>query len=188
MKTIRLFLASSKELKAEREYFEQEIGRKNKLWHEKDFFLHLDIWEDLSARMQPSGSQSGYNEYVRQCDLVILLAYTKIGMYTEEEFETAFGQFQAKEKPFIFTYFKETEGNTDPSLQSFKDRLNSLKHFYASFADCHDLWNQFNKELDRLLLAGFVKNEWQRGIKVNNQGAEIKNQFNGGTFNNPTFN
>lgn len=159
MKTIRLFLASSKELKTEREHCEQEIGRKNKLWHEKGVFMHLDIWEDLSARLQPDGSQSGYNVYVRKADIFVLLAHTKVGMYTYEEFETAFGQFQATQKPFIFTYFKENEGNVDESLDVFKNKLSALGHFYSSFVNAHDLWIQFNKELDRLLLEDFERND-----------------------------
>jgi hypothetical protein len=82
-------------------------------------------------------------------------------MYTGEEFETAFGQFISTQKPFIFAYFKETEGiATDPSLAEFHQKLRDLKHFYSSFNDVHDLWNQFNKELDRLHKEGFTNNNW----------------------------
>jgi len=173
MKTIRLFLASSKELISEREHFEQQVGRKNKLWHDKGFFLHLDIWENLTARMQLNGSQSGYNEHVRMADMFVLLAHTKVGMYTEEEFETAFGQFKATQKPFIFIYFKEANGQSDPSLEAFKKKVGALKHFYAVFSNANDLWNQFNKELDRLLLEGFGKNEHKNdGGRTFNQQAE----------------
>ncbi len=57
MKKIRIFLASSNELKEEREKFEIEINRKGKLWIDNGVDLHLDIWEDLSARMSASRSQ-----------------------------------------------------------------------------------------------------------------------------------
>lgn len=190
MKTIRIFLASSNELKRERELFEIEIYRKCKAWFPKGIFLHLDIWEDLTARMSEDGSQSDYNKYVKNSELVVLLAHTKIGKYTEEEFDTAFGQFNEKQKPFVYTYFKEVEGETEPSLQTFKDKLSKLKHFYSPFADSNDLWNQFNKELERLEVNSFSKNEQvgKENTTVDNRGATIKNQFNDGTFNNPTFN
>ena len=55
MKKITLFLASSAELKPEREQFEIEIYRKCKAWFDRDIFLHLDVWEDLSARMAAEG-------------------------------------------------------------------------------------------------------------------------------------
>ena len=68
MKKIKIFLASSSELKTEREKFEIEIYRKCKAWFDKGVFLHLDIWEDMSARMSLAGSQSEYNKFVKDAD------------------------------------------------------------------------------------------------------------------------
>jgi hypothetical protein len=159
MKKIKLFLASSKELKPEREQFELEIYRKCKAWFDKDIFLHLDIWEDLSARMSVDGSQAEYNKYVQAADLFVLLAHNKVGMYTAAEFETAFGQFESTKKPFIFTYFKANPKAPDASLDEFKQKIHDLEHFYSPFTDFNDLWNQFNKELERLENNDFSENK-----------------------------
>ena len=156
MKKTKVFLASSNELTGDRQAFEREIYRKCKAWHGPGVFLHLDIWEDLPARMATTRKQDDYNQYVREADLFVLLAYSKVGMYTAEEFETAFGSFQSTRKPFIFTYFKETNGRpADPSLQRFKSKLRELGHFYSVYKDFNHLWVQFNKELDRMLLSDF---------------------------------
>lgn len=158
MRKIKIFLASSAELKPERDHFEQEIYRKCKVWFDRGVFLHLDIWEDLSARLSATGSQSEYNKFVESADLFVLLAYTKVGMYTAEEFSKAFGQFVSTKKPFIFTYFKKPDGvPTDPSLEEFHKKLLELKHFYSPFNDANDLWGQFNKELERLEADGFTE-------------------------------
>jgi hypothetical protein len=61
---INIFHASSNELKGERDQMEMEICRKCKAWFEKDIFLHLDIWEDMLARMSSTRSQSEYNKFV----------------------------------------------------------------------------------------------------------------------------
>ena len=159
MKKIKIFLASSNELIHEREQFEIQIYRKCKAWFNKEVFLHLDVWEDMSARMSKTGSQSEYNKYVKDADLFVFLAFSKVGMYTEEEFEKAFGEFQSKDKPFIFTYFKTPPDNKEDSLADFKEKLSELKHFYANFENFDSLWNQFNKELDRLELDGFTENK-----------------------------
>lgn len=159
MQKIKIFLASSNELKIDRDQFEIEIYRKCKAWFDSDIFLHLDIWEDLSARMSSGGSQSEYNKFVKEADLFVFLAYTKVGMYTAEEFEKAFGQFQSTEKPFIFTYFKTSDVPVDDSLDKFKEKLSELGHFYSPFKDNNDLWNQFNKELERLEINKFKKFE-----------------------------
>ena len=181
MKKIKLFLASSNELKNEREKFEIEINRKNKTWIDKQVFLHLDIWEDLTARMSATRSQDEYNIKVKEADLFVLLAYSKIGMYTAEEFETAFGAFRSTRKPFIFTYFKNIDSGTDSSLQLFKDKLKNLGHFYSPYSEFNDLWNQFNKELDRLLLSEFQEfkitddnTREQRSIKQGDKSVYIE--------------
>lgn len=155
MKKIKLFLASSNELKVEREKFEIEIYRKCKLWFEKGIFLHLDIWEDLPAKISPTKSQDEYNKVIKETDIFILLSFSKVGMYTAEEFETAFGFFQSTKKPFIYTYFKDIGSGADPSLTKFKNKLVGLEHFYSTYKDFNDLWKQFNKELDRMLVVDF---------------------------------
>lgn len=191
MKKIKIFLASSNELQSEREHFERKIYRKCKDWIDRGIFLHLDIWEDLSAHMAIDGSQSEYNKFVHAADLFVLLAYTKVGMYTAEEFATAFGQFQSTQKPFIFTYFKTPDSViTDSSLAEFHQKLQDLKHFYSPFKDENDLWGQFNAELDRLETDEFMefkRNAVDEKFIIDNQNASIKNQFIGGTFDKPTF-
>jgi len=139
MKKIKLFLASSAELKPDREKFELEIYRKCKAWYDKGIFLHLDIWEDLSARMSLTGSQAEYNKFVEAADVFLLLAYSKVGMYTAVEFEKAFGQFKSTKKPFIFTYFKTDPASPDASLDQFKQKLHDLDHFISPFTDSNDL-------------------------------------------------
>ena len=105
MKKVKIFLASSNELKTEREQFEIEIYRKCKLWYGKNIFLHLEIWEDLSARMSTTRSQDEYNKKIKEADLFVLLAYSKVGMYTKEEFEQAFGSFLSTKKTIYFYLF-----------------------------------------------------------------------------------
>lgn len=158
MKKINLFLASSNELEADRLLFEVEIYRKCKAWFNQGIFLHLDVWEDLSAAMSPTCSQDEYNKQVRAADVFILLAHTKVGMYTAEEFEQAFGQFSTTQKPFIFTYFKDLPTNisAEKSLDDFKEKLKSLGHYTSPYTDLNHLWNQFNKELDHLKMNQFA--------------------------------
>ena len=62
-----------------------------------------------------------------------MLFASKVGIYSEEEFETAFGQFKSTNKPFIFTYFKDSKINTGGankknlmSLSAFQETLREL--------------------------------------------------------------
>jgi hypothetical protein len=187
MRTIKIFLASSNELEADRQAFKLEIGSKNNSLKDMGVFLYLDIWEDLSTMMSQTRSQDEYNKQIGAADLFVLLAWNKVGKYTEEEFDVAYRLFKSSGKPSIFTWVKEPPQAAEPTLQTFKDKLSGLGHFPAFYKDAADLLLQFNKELDRLDLSSMGKIDDTAGIYVDNRGANIKNQFNSGTFNNPTF-
>ena len=160
MQKIKLFLASSFELKADRDQFEIFIYRKCKAWYDQGIFLHLDIWEDLSNAVAVAGSQSEYNQVIQGCDIFVLLAFNKVGMYTAEEFGKAFGQFSQTQKPFIFTYFKTPPTTQDrkdlQSLWAFQDQLQALKHFKTDYQTIEGLREHFGNQLDKLAASGFM--------------------------------
>ncbi|MDJ0706046.1 MAG: hypothetical protein QNJ46_22475 [Leptolyngbyaceae cyanobacterium MO_188.B28] len=161
MQKIKLFLASSSELKADREQFEIFIYRKCKAWFERGVFLYLDIWEDFLDVMAAGGLQSEYNKVIRDCDIFVLLAFNKVGKYTAEEFEQAFGQFSEVQKPFIFTYFKVPTTTTNrediQSLWAFEDKLKELKHYKTEYQNIEGLREHFGNQLDKLAADGFAK-------------------------------
>jgi hypothetical protein len=86
MQKIKLFLASSSELKEDREQFEIFLYRKCKAWFDRGIFLHLELWEDFLDAMATGGLQSEYNTALKDCDIFVLLAFKKVGKYTAEEF------------------------------------------------------------------------------------------------------
>jgi hypothetical protein len=163
MNKTKLFLASSSELKDDRQQFEIFINRKNMAWVEKGVFLELVIWEDFLDAVSQTRLQDEYNRAIRDCDLFVMLFFTKVGKYTEEEFETAFGQFKATNKPFIFTYFKDAPISTGAlddavlSLLQFKKKLGTLGHFYTVYKNVEDLQLKFGRQLDKLADSGFVE-------------------------------
>jgi hypothetical protein len=180
MQKIRIFLASSNELKADREQFEIAIYRKCKTLFDEGIFIHLDVWEDLSDAFSQTHSQDEYNKMVHEADIFVLLAYSKVGMYTAQEFEQAFGKFKAENKPFIFAYFKDDDNlkaskeNREnlQSLWDFQEKLSDLGYFYPSYKDSNDLIKQFiHEELERLRKNNFTKNE----NKGKPQNAESEN-------------
>lgn len=187
MRKIKIFLASSKELNEDRNLFEIEIYRKCQSWLEKEIFLDLQIWENMSAHMAAGGSQSEYNNVVKDSDLFVLLAYTKVGVFTEEEFTNAFDTYKAEKKPFIFTYFKETS-SAEESLEKFKQKLRAMKHYISPYKDFNDLWNKFNKELERLEVARFEKNEFASAATISSITGDKNINIQEGTGNSININ
>jgi hypothetical protein len=163
--TIRkIFLASSAELADHRREFEIAINRKNRLWIAEGIFLDLAIWEDSLDALSKTRLQDEYNREIRQCDVFVMLYRSKIGRYTEEEFATAVGQFQATSRPFIYTYFcdspddRATASADDlQSLHSFQEKLRALGHFQTRYTTTAELCAHFVAQLDKLAANGFVE-------------------------------
>ena len=74
MQKKKIFLASSSELKDDRQQFEIFINRKNKEWVDRGVFLELVIWEDFLDAMSQTRLQDEYNKAIKQmrsvCDVV----------------------------------------------------------------------------------------------------------------------
>lgn len=158
--TRKIFLASSAELKEDRRDFEIFLSRKNKDWVPKGAFLDLVVWEDFIDALSKARLQDEYNKAIRACDVFVMLFWTKVGKYTEEEFETAVGQFKSTNKPFVFTYFKDADpgpGGADASVAAFQKKLGAMGHFYTRYKNIEDLKYQFDRQLDKLAANGFVE-------------------------------
>jgi hypothetical protein len=158
MRTIRVFLSSSSDLADDRKEFEIFINRENKSLIGKKVFFELVVWEDFIDSMSRGRLQDEYNEAIRKCDIFVMLVFTKVGKYIEEEFEVAFGQFKATSKPLIFTYFKDAEISTASvdkkdlmRLWAFQDKLGALGHFFSVYKTTDDLKLAFNNQLAKLL-------------------------------------
>jgi len=129
MQVKKIFLASSAELKADREAFERMLARLNPQWRSRDITFDLIVWEDFIDAMSPQGLQKEYDKAVQECDVFVMLFFTKVGKYTLEEFETAFADLAASTGPKIYTYFKNDSiltGDLDEGVKTlleFKARL-----------------------------------------------------------------
>lgn len=156
MQTKKIFLASSEELRADRDSFELMISRLNQDWVPRNIFLQLVVWDNFVDAMSKDGLQQEYNKAIQSCDIFVLLFFTKVGPFTAEEFETAFGCFSEGNKPLIYTYFKDDLiltseiGESIISLLEFKKKLSSLKHYYTRYRSVEELNYLFSRQLDKL--------------------------------------
>jgi hypothetical protein len=158
MQELKIFLASSSELKEDRTEFELFIGRRNKVLVQQGIFLNLVIWEDFLDALAADGLQKEYNKAIQACDVFVMLYFTKVGKYTAEEFETAIGAFHEGGKPMIFTYFKDAALSVGSvrredmqSLWAFQDKLKALGHYQTVYKSTEDLLLKFGGQLERVL-------------------------------------
>jgi hypothetical protein len=158
IKTIRIFLASSAELAEDRKAFREFISVENDRFHKKGIYLEIVQWEFFIDAMSKDRLQNEYNKAIQDCDIFLSLYFTKVGRFTAEEFEIAFGKFRQTSTPLVYTYFKKLIGDFDnlslddfKSRRDFEEKLKSLGHFKSTYSDIHDLQNQFKRQLENIL-------------------------------------
>jgi hypothetical protein len=155
---IKIALASSSELKKDRQEFRNFINEKNELLADRNIFLKLVIWENFIDAMSQNRLQDEYNKAMQKADIFVMLFFTKVGKYTLEEFENAFGHFKEHGKPLVYTYFKTAKIDADSlnrqdsnSLFDFQEKLDALGHFTSKYPNIDSLKYQFNHQLDKVL-------------------------------------
>jgi internalin A len=157
VKTVRIFLASSEELREDRDAFDLYFRQQNDRLRKQGVYLEIVRWENFLDAMSSTRLQDEYNRAIRNCDVFVSLFKTKTGKYTAEEFDVAWQRFQAKSKPRIYTYFRKATVSTSASnrddlmsLWDFQKKLGELGHFYTEYDSIDDLQKQFRDQLDKL--------------------------------------
>jgi small GTP-binding protein len=157
--TIKLFLASSAEIKEEREKIELLIGKENRRLHYQNIFLDLVIWEDLKLGFNRKGRiQDYFNEKMLECDIVNLMFFKKVGDYTREEFDVAYQNFKEGKNPrYLYVYFKSGKVDIDEideeilKIKSLKKEIAEAEQIYNSFTSNEDLILQLKNQLDMII-------------------------------------
>jgi CHAT domain len=161
MRRIKIFLASSSELKDERVQFELLIGRENKRLVNHGVFLELVVWEDFRDHFTKDGLQAEYNKAVQACDIFVMLFFTKVGPYTESEFEAAKKAYLENKRPKIYTYFKDApvqmgtvNENDLLSLLEFRRKLSEMGHYPTVYPNTDWMLLHFRRQLEDHLEGG----------------------------------
>jgi hypothetical protein len=153
--TIKIFIASSSELEADRDDFRIFIADENARLNPSGIFLEVVCWENFSNALAEDGLQAAYNEALCKCDMAVFLIFSKVGKYTGQEFDVAVNAFNSAKKPKIWTYFKNEalypesiKEEEIATLFAFKQKVRDLKHYRTKYVNIYDLKYQFKIQLD----------------------------------------
>ena len=157
LKTVKIFLASSIELREDRDAFDLYFRQQNDRLRKEGIYLEIVRWENFLDAMSETRLQDEYNKEICNCDIFVSLFKTKTGKYTEEEFNAAHQTFKDTGKPVIYTYFKKASVSTCASnrndlisLWNFQEKLNELGHFFTEYGSSDGLQKHFRDQLDKL--------------------------------------
>ncbi len=157
MKSIKIFLASSSELEGDRLQIERMLERKNRILRKRGIEFELIHWEYFIDTISKTRLQDEYNSALSKCDLFVLLAFTKIGEFSKEEFEVAYAHFRHSGAPQILVYFKnaavkihEIPLEEIKSLHEFKEAVHNIGHFPTRYESVEQLKNHLYDQLEKL--------------------------------------
>jgi hypothetical protein len=126
---IKIFVASSNELQAEREALAGCELRLNRWLVDRgeEERVSLEKWEYLDSSMGVDHKQEEYNRALRDCDAVIALFWRKFGEYTEEEFQTALSERRRGGRVRrVEVWFKGESGEETAELGAFRERVERI--------------------------------------------------------------
>ena len=140
MKTIKVFIASSEELRLERLEFTDMLQHLNRILKPRGVEIEPVKWEYLDASMGPLHKQEEYNQELKTCELCLVLYWTRFGDYTKSEFDTAYSELCAGRNPQkLYVYFKDADEIT-PELRAFKESFDTqYGHFFCRFENVDTL-------------------------------------------------
>jgi hypothetical protein len=157
------FLASSGELAPERDLVELLILRKNAALLDNGLFFEVVRWEELLHSFHPGRVQEGFSAWIPNCDVMIVMFHTKVGKFTKEEFDVAYGSFKAGHNPnYILVYFKNTMAPISDfdedtlGISKMKTKILDDQQLYVEFANPAELELSLMKQLD-LLSSSFIR-------------------------------
>ncbi len=178
MLTYKIILASSNELVADRTAFVAAIQQYNNELRKRQVFLEPYIWEWDTISFADRRKQNVYNDNIETCHLFVLLYETKVGMYTEEEYDFAYNRFKQTGFPQVIVFRKETTKPVDATVPLFEAKigLGGDEQFRSSYTDATSLKVQFFDELQKLFAKGFLK---YGATDIYNDGQSVPGNFIG---------
>lgn len=155
MKNITVFLASSDELKNDRNSFHSLVASLDEIFEPRGYRIRCRRWEDFSAFCTGTRTQNDYNRIVRASDICICMFHRKAGEYTIEEFNQALDEYVKNQShPKTFVYIRALiEGEMeDEALKRFKEDLfDRVGHYWCNYATDDAMKLHFVMQLERII-------------------------------------
>lgn len=122
MKTVKVFIASSEELRLERLEIADMIQQLNR------------ILKPRGVEIDPLDNHEEYHRELKNCEMCLVLYWTKFEDQTKGELDTAYSELCAKRNPQkLYVYFKDADDIT-PELKTFKESFaTAYGHFFCRF-------------------------------------------------------
>ena len=150
MRVIKLFIASSYELKEERDAITAFVAGLNVTLNKQNVNLQPVRWEFLSSSWSVGDKQEEYNKKVRESDICFVLFWTIRGKFTCEEMDTAYRQLVSGAPNKLYVFFKDITEEDRVTKKLSKKDIKNLELFRNSLYDKYHNWPVCFEHVDTL--------------------------------------
>lgn len=172
MKTITVFIASSEELKADRNSFQALVASLDDVLEPRGIRVKCRRWEDFDAYCTGTRTQDEYNKTVRSSDICICMFHRLAGEFTVEEFNQALDEYKSNHNhPKTYVYMRAlADGEIETeALKEFKENLfKSIGHYWCNYSNEDTMKLHFVMQLERLMPNAQASLNGDTDIKVDN--------------------
>lgn len=136
MKQIKIFIASSSELKRERMELVDLMQDLNLEIKEKSIQFYSILWEYMDSSMRAARKEDEYLEELRESEICIVLFWQTLGEYTVEELNVAVDEMKTGRLPKkVYVFYKEPTENITEELVRFKEKFIEQYELYPNSFD-----------------------------------------------------
>ena len=144
MKKIKIFLASSEELKNENLELSDLVVHLNLILVPQDIHIYLEKWEYLEGNRDEE-IEKKYTDKLEESDICMIVFGKDFGSYTEKELKKAYERVckEGVNPSKLYVYFKNIDDLT-ADLKKFRDSFPDVfGQFSGKFSDVNTLKNDF---------------------------------------------
>lgn len=182
MKTLKIFVAGSKDLFNERNLFkivandlqtEFGIGGRRGVHIEVRTFENFEYFFGEHLK----GAQDSYNQYIsNEADAVFFVFDDKVGGITREEFNVAYDAFKDDGRPRMCVFSKLHPSQPNKDIAELRQMCSAVGQYYTDYADNTDLRNKIERSIRQLCnakLSGTLPKPSRRRRKVKKAEGQV---------------
>ena len=181
MQTIKIFLASSNELKEERDKIDLMISKENDALQKQSIRLKLVRWEDMLKSFQKESFQDSINEQLYLCEIFIVLFSSRVGEFTLQEFNIAYERLKQEKKPdYLLVYFKDIQLDASKNIDDvmkileLQKTIKKYEQIFDTYSNIDSLKLKIKEQLN--LIIPCYKDDCTKGPMQKNIKPEFSQQ------------
>ena len=132
--TIKVFIAGSTRLVAERDALRSVIGQMYNKYKEDNLLIEAYSFDDFPREFTEGGHQKLYDEFIRQeANWVVFITDGEIGDKTIWELENAIKAYKSGKRPKLLMYSKPEKTQSSQQMNSFRKLLLEENQYWIDY-------------------------------------------------------